>query len=248
MPRARTFLRCFEYVPRAGGGVRKAIGTLMALVALGCLAAPAQAMSSAAAKKAVRKAVERRYDAPTSIAVRCRRQLCKVAFRRHASVCRDARVRVTAKGRVRALNPSCTADPAPGGSGETSAPPPATSSIPAPAQSGAPAQAPAGTPPTTAGPPPPPIGPPPPPAGRRGLAHTSSDSYEWWGWTNAYQWDAYPGYWFVDAVWHDLRNCEPYYADYHGVYFWDGSRWQSWYGYWKNWWFGDVYTTDPCSS
>lgn len=223
--------------------MRRAIGMLVVPVLLLCAAAPAQAISSATAKKVVRKAVKKRYDAPKSIAVPCRRGSCNVAFRQQLSTCSDAHVRVTRKRRVHGLSPRCADDPAPGGSGGATPPP-------VPDTPGTPGTPGTGSPPPTTGPPPPPTGPPPPPpsAGQAGLAHTSgSNSFEWWGWTAAYQWNAYPGYWFVDAVWHDQRDCEVYYADYHGVYFWDGSQWQFWYGYWLNWWFGDVYTTDPCS-
>jgi len=223
---------------------RATIGTLVALATLLFAGTPAQASASSAAQKAVRKAVQNRYDAPKSIAVRCHHRVCEVAFRQASSTCTDPHVRVTKKRHVHGLHPRCTDDSAPGGSGETAPPPPATDVTPPPAQGDAA--------PSTTGPPPLPTGPPlpPPSGGSRGvLAHTSgSNSYEWSGWTNAFQWDAYPGYWFAEAVWHDQRDCEPYYADFRGVFYWDGSQWQGWYGYWKNWWFGDTYATDPCIS
>jgi hypothetical protein len=222
--------------------MRRVMGMLITLGVLLCAAAPAQAISSATARKAVRKAVKTRYDAPSAIAVRCRRASCNVAFRQALSTCKDAHVHVTRTRRVHGLSPRCTDDPAPEGN---VTPPPAPDTPGTGSPPGAPGM---GSPPPTNGPPPPPGGPPPPPSASLGaLAHASDAGYVWWGWTDPYQWNAYPGYWFAEAVWHDQRSCEVYYADYHGVYFWNGSQYQFWYGFWKNWWFGDVYMTDPCS-
>jgi hypothetical protein len=219
------------------------MGMLVALATLLLAGAPAEASASTAAQRAVRQAVENRY-APASIAVRCHHRVCEVAFRQGSTTCMDTHVRVTRKRHVRGLNPRCTVNSAPAASGDTAPPPPPATDVVAPP----PAQGDAA--PATSGPPALPGGPPPPPPARAAgssLAHTSSNGWEWAGWESPFQWSDYPGYWFAVAVWHDQRACEPYYADYRGVYYYDGSQWQFWYGFWQNWWFGDTYSTDPCN-